>query len=190
MSTESILFSSYPLIRLVCTSIRGKGAFVVNMSTQLKDSLEKEKNRMERFIQLYARHQQYLFSYVLALVPQWADAEAVAESTQLVLWRKFKQYQEGTSFSDWAKREAKGEVLKYRERRKKEWLCFSADVVKKLDLELRSMDGMLRYQRECLSTCLAKLPEKSRILLYHRYRDNATVNQVAEKIGVFRQFRA
>ena len=49
----------------------------------------------------------------------------------------------------WAKHEAKSEVLKYRERRKKEWLCFRADVVKKLDLELRSMDGMLQHQREC-----------------------------------------
>ena len=141
------------------------------MSKQFKYSLDRENSRMERFIQLYARHQQYLFSYVLALVPQWGPTRKPWRSTtQLVLWRKFEQYQEGTSFSDWAKREAKGEVLKYRERRKKEWLCFSADVVKKLDLELRSMDGMLRYQRECLSTCLAKLPEKSRILLYHRYR--------------------
>jgi RNA polymerase sigma-70 factor (ECF subfamily) len=153
------------------------------MSKQFKYSLDRENSRMERFIQLYARHQQYLFSYVLALVPQWADAENVAESTQLVLWRKFEQYLEGTSFLDWAKHEAKSEVLKYRERRKKEWLCFSADVVKKLDLELRSMDGMLQCQRESLSACLAKLPEKSRILLYHRYRDNATVNQVAEKLG-------
>ena len=89
-----------PVIRLVCTSIRGKGAFVVNMSAQLKYSLDKENSRMERFVQLYARHQQYLFSYVLALVPKWADAENVAESTQLVLWRKFEQYQEGTSFLD------------------------------------------------------------------------------------------
>lgn len=138
---------------------------------------------MERFLQLYARHQQYLFSYVLALVPQWADAEKVAETMQLVLWRKFEQYQEGTSFSDWAKQLAKGEVLKYRERRKKEWLCFSADVVNKLDQDLRSMDGLLQYQREYLSACLAKLPEKSRVLLYHRYRGNATARQVAEELG-------
>jgi len=153
------------------------------MSTQLKYSWEKEKNRMERFIQLYARNQQYLFSYVLALVPQWADAEKVAESTQIVLWRKFEQYREGTSFSDWAKQVAKSEVLKYRERRKREWLCFSSDVVNKLDQELRSMDGMLQEQRECLSACLAKLPEKPRILLYHRYRDHTTIHQVAEKLG-------
>jgi RNA polymerase sigma-70 factor (ECF subfamily) len=153
------------------------------MSAQLMHSWEKEKNRMERFIQLYARHQQYLFSYVLALVPQWADAEKVAESTQIVLWRKFEQYQEGTSFSDWAKQVAKGEVLKYRERRKKEWLCFSSDVVNKLDRELRLMEGMLQNQRECLPTCLTKLSEKPRILLYHRYRDNATIHQVAEKLG-------
>ena len=153
------------------------------MSTQLKESLAKEKNRMERFVQLYARHQQSLFSYVLALVPQWADAENVAESTQLVLWRKFELYEEGTSFSVWAKQEAKSEVLKYRRRRKKEWLCFSSDVVKKLDLELHSMDATLRQQRETLPACLARLPEKSRILLYHRYRGNASIQQVAKKLG-------
>jgi RNA polymerase sigma factor (sigma-70 family) len=159
------------------------------MPTQLKSALESERNRTERFIRLYARNQQALFSYVLALVPQWTDAVSVMEATHLVLWRRFEQYQQdqqeqqGTNFTDWATRGAKEEVLKYRQRRKKEWLCFSADVVSKLDRELRSMGDILQSQRECLPTCLAKLPERPRVLLYHRYQDNTSVQQVAGKMS-------
>ena len=41
------------------------------------------------------------------------DAEDVLQEANLVLWRKFDQYQEGTNFFAWACQIIRYEVLKY-----------------------------------------------------------------------------
>jgi RNA polymerase sigma-70 factor (ECF subfamily) len=140
-------------------------------------------SKVERFAQLLARCQRRVFVYLLGLLHNPSDAEEVLQEANLVLWRKFDQYQPGTNFDRWACRIAYFEAMKLRERRPKVEQLFSSDFVELLAEEAdRSLD--IRDQRHnALQQCLGKLSEKDRQLVLERYRQQATTRSVAEALG-------
>ena len=139
--------------------------------------------KVERFAQLLAKCQRRVFLYALGLVHNAADAEEVLQQTNLVLWRKFDQYQPGTDFARWACRIAYYEVLKFRERRSREARLFSNQFVETLAVESQSTMDLWDARREALVGCLKKLTERDRQLVLWRYQENATTRSVAEALG-------
>jgi RNA polymerase sigma-70 factor (ECF subfamily) len=139
--------------------------------------------KVERFAQLLAKCQRRVFLYALGLVHNAADAEEVLQQTNLVLWRKFDQYQPGTDFARWACRIAYYEVLKFRERRSREARLFSNDFVETLAADSESSTDLLDARREALVRCLQKLTERDRQLVLRRYQEAATTRSVAEALG-------
>jgi RNA polymerase sigma-70 factor (ECF subfamily) len=124
-----------------------------------------------------------VFLYALGLVHNAADAEEVLQQTNLVLWRKFDQFQPGTDFARWACRIAYYEVLKFRERRGREARFFSSEFVETLAADSeRSMD-LWDARRDALVQCLGKLSTKDRQLVLGRYQEEATTRSVAEALG-------
>ncbi len=83
----------------------------------------------ELFVRYQTRNQRRIFSYIMTLVPNWNDAEEVLQETSLVLWRKFSEFQPGTSYISWANRVAFFEVQKYRDRQKRSERVFSNDLI-------------------------------------------------------------
>lgn len=138
--------------------------------------------KVERFAQLLATCQRRVFLYALALVHHAADAEEILQETNLVLWRKFDQYQPGTDFGRWACRIAQLEVLKFREKQGREKL-FSDEFIESLAVEAESAMEQLDRRREALSGCLAKLNEGDRHLVTRRYSESASTRSVAEALG-------
>lgn len=142
-----------------------------------------EGAKVERFAQLLARCQRQVFLYALGLVHNAADAEEVLQETNLVLWRKFDQYQPGTDFGRWACRIAYYEVLKSRQKKIRQERLFSHEFIETLAAEAeRSMD-LLESRREALVRCLGKLNRRDRQLVMSRYQQNATTRSVAEALG-------
>ena len=142
-----------------------------------------EAPKVERFAQLLAKCQRRVFLYALGLVHNAADAEEILQQTNLVLWRKFDQFQPGTDFARWACRVAYYEVLKFRERRAREARLFSNAFVETLAEDSgRSMD-LWDARRDALVGCLRKLSRKDRQLVLGRYQENATTRSVAEALG-------
>ena len=139
--------------------------------------------KVERFAQLLAKCQRRVFLYALGLVHNAADAEEVLQQTNLVLWRKFDQYQPGTDFARWACRIAYYEVLKFRERRSREARLFSNEFVETLAVESHSSMDLWDARRDALVRCLRKLTEKDRQLVLWRYQEDATTRSVAEALG-------
>src|SRR5438067_3592271 len=70
----------------------------------------------EERLAMLMSHQRRLFQYILSLLPNLQDAEDVLQETNLVVWRKFAQFQSGTSFFAWAARVAQLEVMKHRKK--------------------------------------------------------------------------
>ena len=139
--------------------------------------------KVERFAQLLAKCQRRVFLYALGLVHNSADAEEILQQTNLVLWRKFDQYEPGTEFARWACRIAYYEVLKFRERRAREARLFSSEFVETLAVESQSSMDLWDARREALVRCLKKLTESDRQLVLRRYQENATTRTVAEALG-------
>ena len=61
----------------------------------------------QQFLSLFLRSERELFRYVVALVPNVADAEDIVQQTALVLWEKFSAYDPGQPFTPWACRFAR-----------------------------------------------------------------------------------
>lgn len=139
--------------------------------------------KVERFAQLLAKCQRRVFLYALALVHRAADAEEILQETNLVLWRKFDEYQPGTSFERWACRIAYLEVMKFRQRQSRTERLFSDAFIEALAAEVDPGDPALDARRSALAECLKKLRERDRALVLARYRAGATTRSVAEVLG-------
>jgi len=139
--------------------------------------------KVERFAQLLATCQRRVFLYALGLVHNAADAEEILQETNLVLWRKFDQYQPGTDFAGWACRVAYYEVLKFREKRARDERIFSSDFIEALATESERSSDLLDARREALVRCLGKLSQNDRQLVTRRYQERATTRSVAEALG-------
>lgn len=138
---------------------------------------------MDRFVQLLATCQRPVFLYALSLAHNPSDAEEILQETNLVLWRKFDQYEPGTDFIRWACRIAYFEVLKARQRRAGTEKYFSNEFIETLAVEADGMVDRLDSRRHALARCMNKLSERDRQLVTRRYQPGATTRSVADAVG-------
>jgi RNA polymerase sigma-70 factor (ECF subfamily) len=155
---------------------------VTDLVTQDETAANGEKNP-ERFVRLLGRYQQRVYSFILTLVPHWADADEVLQETNIVLWRKFSEFQPDTDFVRWANQVAYFEVLKFRRRQQKDHLFFSDAFVEEVAAEVMEMSEALQLQRDRLAGCLQKLSDRDRTLIHLRYDEGSSVKRVAEQLG-------
>lgn len=119
----------------------------------------------------------------MSLLHNAADAEEVLQETNLVLWRKFDQYEPGTHFGRWACGVAHFEVLKLRQKRDRKERLFSDEFIEMLACESQKAMDLSEARREALQRCLAKLAQADRQLVMRRYQGGATTRTVAEALG-------
>ncbi len=140
-------------------------------------------NKVERFAKLLASVQRKLFLYILSLIHQPVDAEDILQETNLVLWRKFDEFDPQTDFLRWACKVAYYEVLKFRSRRSKSEGLLSEEVLEVLAHDAGELLGQAERRREALAYCLQKLREPLRRLVLARYAPDATIQSAAHAVG-------
>lgn len=138
--------------------------------------------KVERFAQLLARCQRRVFLYLLGLLHNTADAEEALQETNLVLWRKFDEFEPGTHFDRWACRIAYFEAMKFREKKVPERL-FSNEFVDALAVQADDQWLSVDDRRQALVRCLEKLSERDRRLITERYQQGGTTRGVASLLG-------
>jgi RNA polymerase sigma-70 factor, ECF subfamily len=134
-------------------------------------------------VRLLATCQRQVFFYLLNILHNAADAEEALQETNLVLWRKFSQYQPGTNFGRWACKIAYFEAMKSRKKSLRRGHLFSDEFTKMLAVEGEDSFSQLESRRSALKRCLSKLSERDRQLVFSRYREKATTQSVAEALG-------
>jgi RNA polymerase sigma-70 factor, ECF subfamily len=138
----------------------------------------------ERFVALFAEHRDEIFRFILSLLPHQADAEDVFQRTSVVLWRKFRDFQPGTSFFRWAARVAQFEVRDYCKTRGRDKLEFwTQDLVELIADTHHDQHDVLIRQRTMLKDCLQGLKPQDRELVELRYASNTTSKALAETLG-------
>jgi len=135
------------------------------------------------FLELYSHNYPRLQFYLMTLLPFADDAADVLQETSLVLWKRFDTYKTGTNFFAWACKIARLQALKYRERRGKNALMLSDDLLHTLAEEAAeerfAPGNSLGYLRQCLE----RLSPRDQQLIHKRYEPGMTVAQLAEGIG-------
>lgn len=138
--------------------------------------------RLQRCLELFAAHQRRLQLFISALLPSPADADEVLQETNIVIWKKFDQFdpdRPGSDFVAWALRIAGLKVQEYRRRQARLAASFSPEVLEQLIGAAQTQEPQLEDRRTALEHCLKKLPEDDRELLETCYAPGAKVEQVA-----------
>ena len=141
-----------------------------------------DDERYEAFVRLLMKHEPRVRSFLRGLLPTWHDVEEVAQEASLIAWRKFDDFEEGTSFGGWLLTIARFEALKYRRRVARSPLVF-VDEVWDLLAEEASGDDVRQIRREHLEVCLGKLESSKRDLLLKVHTPGVVMREVALQSG-------
>ena len=77
-------------------ALRKLGAEVLSQQMTIRDP-----EQVNAFIRLFTANEPRLRGFAMSLIPNRADAEDVLQQANLILWRKFGQFQIGTNFFAW-----------------------------------------------------------------------------------------
>lgn len=136
------------------------------------------------FIRLLTSSQRKLFAFILSLVRHSSDADDLLQETNMVMWRKWQDFEMGTSFDAWAFTIARFQVMAYRKRQQRSKLHFDDELVELLAVD--ATDVMAENhdpRRSALGHCLQKLNDDQRHLVAQRYEPGACVNDMAAEQG-------
>jgi len=135
------------------------------------------------FLRLLSQHERRMKAYILALVPNWADADDLYQETTVRLWEQFADYDPEQEFGAWACTIAYYMVLAYRKKLSREKRRFSQTFVDAVTEEVAatSHEADLRYH--ALQYCLRKLNKRNRDFIRRCYSGTNTLKAVAEQMG-------
>ena len=128
------------------------------------------------------KHEPRVRSFLRGLLPTWHGVEEVAQEASLIAWRKFDDFEEGTSFGGWLLTIARFEALKYRRRVARSPLVF-VDEVWDLLAEEVSGEEVQQIRRQHLEVCLGKLEPAKRELLLNVHSPGVVMREVAVQSG-------
>ncbi len=139
--------------------------------------------RVEEFIRLFTLHESRLRAYVLSMVPRWTDAEEVMQEVNMILWQKFETFSPGGNFFAWACQVARFKVMEFRRARGREKVTFSDELVELLAEEGVRIANQFSDRQVALESCMGKLKDDQKKLLYLRYEQGNTVEEISGQVG-------
>ena len=119
-----------------------------------------------------------------SLLPTWHDADEVVQQVALVVWRKFDQFDQSTSFIKWACVIARFEALAYRRKMARDRLVFREDLMAQLAEEAAEETDDRKAENVALEGCLKKLPGEQREFVTLAYTPGISTKELAEQAGV------
>jgi RNA polymerase sigma-70 factor (ECF subfamily) len=149
----------------------------------IADRTSAETPDTERFVALLTAHQSRLYAFVYSLIADADLAADVFQETNMVLWSKANEFDHAREFLPWALAVARNQVRAARQKRGRDRHVFDDQT-----LELLADAAGRRVQRlparmVALAACLRRLPEKHRQLVDLRYRQQHSLQQVADVLG-------
>jgi RNA polymerase sigma-70 factor, ECF subfamily len=137
------------------------------------------------FLRLFLQNERRLYAYVLALVPNRADADDVLQEASLVMWDKFDPERPPADFAAWGCRIAYFKVLDFCKKRQRGRVRFGQAMLERVAETAAEQAATLRLdeRREALAGCVEKLSPRDRDLLARRFTEGASVESIAAGAG-------
>ena len=140
-----------------------------------------EKTR--RFVALLGAHDRRLLSYILALVPNYANAEELAQQVRLRLWEQFDNYDVEKDFGAWARTIAYYLILAHRKSTAGQALQLSDEICDAIALKVTVSLEQNDDWHWALQECLGRLDESKRQVLMRYYSTGESLREVAAQMG-------
>ena len=135
------------------------------------------------FGRLFVQYQPRIYGFIRSLVVHRADAEDLLQETASVLWRKFDEFQPGSSFIAWALQVARYQVLYFRQRQNRDVLQFSDRFLDAISADTVAEAARLSDLQQWLEECLGRLSAVDRELFRLHYQSDLSAKALAERLG-------
>jgi len=120
--------------------------------------------------------------FLCAITPNYQDAEDLLQQTALTMWRKFSDFEPGTSFVAWGCQIARYKAMNLARSRRA--TALDDDVIDLLLVTQQQQEPEERLaRRRALSGCLEKLPGDDRRLIETAYGDGRSIKELAAEVG-------
>jgi RNA polymerase sigma-70 factor, ECF subfamily len=134
------------------------------------------------FVELMTQHQGRLYGYILSLSGDPDAANDVLQEANIVLWKQSGQFELGSNFKAWAFRIAHFQYMAYRQKRLRDKVLFSDDLLSVLATEAKEIDESHERRTIALQKCLELMPPRSREAIRLRYAEELNVGEMARKL--------
>jgi len=136
------------------------------------------------FAEQLVRNQHRVFAYIVTLLADRDDAEDAFQSTCLILWKKWEEFDPGRDFFVWACGVAHNEVRNMLRRQHRGRLHLSDDLLAQIAETRLKADKFLEARSQFLALCLEKLSEAQRQLVEDCYLGDRPIKAIAEEMGI------
>ncbi len=139
----------------------------------------------EEPIRLLSQFQPALYTYILSLHPNRADAEDILQETNVTVWRKLEEYELGTNFRAWVFRIAYYQTLAERKRlsRRPAFCEFDEQLLNVLSEEAEIRLASYDEKAGALKHCLSQLRSEDTRILKQHYVDEFALKDIARELG-------
>jgi RNA polymerase sigma-70 factor (ECF subfamily) len=137
----------------------------------------------EQIVQLLINSQRPLYAYILTLLPDLEAADDVLQETNLLLWRKAREFVPGTNFFAWACRTAEYQAMAWLRDRKRNRIAFDETLIRELASQSQPQIIEQVERARLLTGCIRRLSERDQALLQRRYTYGMSVTKLAEELG-------
>lgn len=149
-----------------------------------QEAASQEDLRRDAFARLFAKHDRWLFAYLVTLLSSPADAEEVFQEISVVIWRNSDKFELGTDFVKWASVIAHNQVRKFRRQGRRHGFQLSDAALDLVAQETTRRADLLEFRRDALRYCIEQLPTSDKQLVQKCYSEESTnFKSVAEQIG-------
>jgi RNA polymerase sigma-70 factor (ECF subfamily) len=136
------------------------------------------------FVEQLTSNQHRIFAYIVTLVASREDAEDLFQSTCLILWKKWQEYDTSRNFLSWARGIALNEVRnKFRTTRQGR-LSLSDDLLAEIAEVRERTDDLLESRSSLLGPCLSRLEDLQRRLIERCYLGSEPIRAIADEMQI------
>ncbi|MFC1761920.1 sigma-70 family RNA polymerase sigma factor [Planctomycetota bacterium] len=141
--------------------------------------------RYKAFLAEYLAIRKSIYGFIFVLTRNASDTDDIFQETSAILWRKFDQFEAGTSFLAWAKQISRNLAMDFRKKRSRR---------PEVDLDDSTVDLLaFRYQRvqdqvedriDALKRCVERLDSGDRDLVRSVYEESKPIKKIAKRTKV------
>ena len=151
--------------------------------------MDSSDNKRDRVIKAALECRTELVAYARSLLGNYAAADDAVQETLLVVFKKFDQFQEGTSILAWCRSMVRIEVLRAKQRHQRERTLADRLLDDAISAAFDEFQAARRHDeaeswREALRRCLERVPDRSRAVLRARFVDELSYQQIGERLGM------
>lgn len=132
------------------------------------------------FVRQLMIHRKRIYSFILSLVANSSDADDIMQETAVLMWKKYQETADISSYAAWGIRIAHYKVLEFRRKHRNKKIQFNSDLFESILVGAVEVNEGLDRRHEALKKCISKLKPQQKKIIELRHQKGQTVKSIAE----------